>query len=380
MEKVFLSKCENYNKEEVYRAVDKIFDLAGGVDKVVNKNDKVFLKINLVMKKHPDDAATTHPMVVEAVAKKLIDYGCDVIIGDSPGGPYNEKVLKSLYKVCGIEEAAKNSGAKLNYDCRTDDFSTSEGCIVKKLNMIKPPFECDKIITISKLKTHGMALYTGAVKVLFGMIPGIYKAEYHLKMPDIKDFSNLLVDICETVKPHFSIIDGIVGMEGDGPTAGVPKKTGLILASFNPYYLDVAGAYVMGINPEDVPTIQRTVERNLCTGKIEDIEFLGEDIDNFILKYKLPNTKSVNFFRGRVPKRIEEFLTYYLSPRPVFQYDVCVGCNRCYDVCPPKAIKMLNNRPHVDYKTCIRCFCCHELCPQKAVKIYRNKIINRFLK
>ncbi|SEF50499.1 Uncharacterized conserved protein, DUF362 family [Caloramator fervidus] len=380
MERVFLSRCETYKKDEVYKAVDKIFQLAGGIDKIANKGEKIFLKINLVIKKHPDDAATTHPMIVEAVAKMLVEHGCQVIIGDSPGGPYNERVLKSLYKVCGIEDAAKNAGAKLNFDCSTSDYKTVGGCIIKKLNMIKPPFECDKIITISKLKTHSMALYTGAVKVLFGMIPGIFKAEYHLKMPDIKDFSNLLVDICETVKPYFSIIDGVVGMEGDGPTAGVPKKTGLILASFNPYYLDVAGAYVMGISPKDVPTIQRCIERNLCSGKIEDIEFLGENINDFVIKYKIPNTKSVNFFRGRVPKKVEEFLTYYLSPRPIFDYNICVGCKRCYEVCPPKAIKIENNKPHVNYKSCIRCFCCHELCPKKAVKIHRNRIISRFLK
>lgn len=380
MERVYLAKCESYDKDDVYNAVDKIFKLHGGIDKIVNKGDRIFLKINLVMKKHPEEAATTHPMVVEAVAKKLIEYGCEVIIGDSPGGAYNEKILKSLYKVCGIEGAAKNSGANLNFDCRSEDFDTASNCIVKKLNMIKPPFECDKIITISKLKTHGMAVYTGAVKVLFGMIPGFLKAEYHFKMPEIKDFSNLLVDICETVKPHFSIIDGIVGMEGDGPTAGNPIKTGLLLASVNPYYLDVAGAYLMGLKSQDVPTIQRAIERNICSGKIVDIEFIGEDIHKFVKGYKIPDTRSVNFFRGRVPKRLEDFLTYYLSPRPVFDFDICVGCKSCYESCPPKAIKMVNNKPIVDYKSCIRCFCCHELCPKKAVVIYRNRLLTKIFK
>ncbi|KRQ88017.1 Electron transport complex subunit RsxB [Caloramator mitchellensis] len=380
MERVILSKCEDYEKERVYKAVDRLFELYGGINKIVNKGERVFLKINLVMKKNPEEAATTHPMVVEAVAKKLVDFGCEVVIGDSPGGPYNEKILKSLYKVCGIEEAAINAGAILNFDCSSEDFDTPENCIVKKLNMIKPPFDCDKIITISKLKTHGMAVYTGAVKVLFGMIPGFLKAEYHFKMPEIKDFSNLLVDICETVKPSFSIIDGIVGMEGDGPTAGVPIKTELLLASDNPYYLDVVGAYLMGLKSKDVPTIQRSVERNLCTGKIEDIQIVGEDLEKFAKQYKIPDTRSVNFFRGRVPKRLEEFLTYYLSPRPVFDFQTCIGCRNCYESCPPKAIKMINNKPHVDYKSCIRCYCCHELCPKKAVTIYKNKLLSKIFK
>jgi uncharacterized protein (DUF362 family)/Pyruvate/2-oxoacid:ferredoxin oxidoreductase delta subunit len=379
MSRVYLKSCDSYSREKVHNAVENIFNMHGGIHKIVNKGDKVFLKLNLLMKKTPEEATTTHPMVVEAVAKMLVDYGCEVVIGDSPGGPYNEKILKGLYKYCGIEEAAKNSGAKLNYDCSSQDYITPEGCTVRKINMIKPPFECDKIITISKLKTHGMALYTGAVKVLFGMVPGVLKAEYHLKMPEIKDFSNLLVDICETVKPHFCIIDGIIGMEGDGPSAGTPKKTGLLIASENTYEIDVVGAYLMGINPLEVPTIQRCKERGLCSGEIKDIEIVGEDIQKYVQKYILPDIRSVNFFRGKIPKRVEEILTLYLSPRPVFSYKTCIGCRGCAENCPPKAISMINNKPVVDMKKCIRCFCCQELCPKKAVEIKRPWLLRKIL-
>lgn len=379
MGQVYIKKCEDYEKNHVKKAIKELFEEYGGLDKIVNKGDKVFLKLNLVMKKNPKDAATTHPAVVEAVAQILTEYGCEVTIGDSPGGPYNEKALKSLYKVCGIEEAAKNSGANLNFDCSSRIFDTPNGCTVKKLEMISPPFDCDKIITISKLKTHGMALYTGAVKVLFGMVPGVLKAEYHFKMPDIKDFSNLLIDICETTKPDFSIIDGIIGMEGDGPTAGIPKKTSLLLCSDNPYDLDVVGAYVMGINPKDVPTIKRSIERNLSNGEISEITIHGENIDNFVDKYKVPDIRSINFFRGRVPKGLEDFLTYYLSPRPIFSSEICIGCGNCSEVCPAKAIEMESKSPKVDMKKCIRCFCCQELCPHKAVEIKRSWLLRKIL-
>jgi len=380
MSKVYAVKCSDYERENVYRAVDEMIKLYGGIDKIAKKGETVFLKINLVIKKHPDEAATTHPMVIEAVSKRLVENGCRVIIGDSPGGPYNEKILKSFYKVCGIEEAAKNSGAELNYDCSYSDYKTTDGCISKTLTMINPPFKCDKIITISKLKTHSMAVYTGAVKVLFGMIPGVLKVEYHFKMPEIYDFSNLLVDICETVKPSFSIIDGIVAMEGDGPTAGVPKHVGLLLASENPYELDVCGAHIMGLKVDDVPTIKRSLERGIIKGGIETVEIIGEDIEKYVTKFKVPNIRSVNFFRGRVPKRVEDFLTFYLSPRPEFSKDICVRCGVCVESCPPKALKMGDKIPSIDYKKCIRCFCCHELCPKKAVNIKRPWILRKFFK
>ncbi|GIW49278.1 MAG: (4Fe-4S)-binding protein [Caloramator sp.] len=380
MSRVYSVNCSDYERENVYKAVDDMIKLYGGIDKIAKKGETVFLKINLVIKKHPDEAATTHPMVIEAVSKRLVENGCRVIIGDSPGGPYNEKVLKGFYKVCGIEEAAKNSGAELNYDCSYSDYKTPDGCISRVLTMIDPPFKCDRIITISKLKTHSMAVYTGAVKVLFGMIPGVLKVEYHFKMPEIYDFSNLLVDICETVKPSFSIIDGVVAMEGDGPTAGVPKNVGLILASENPYELDVCGAHIMGLKVEDVPTLKRSLERGIIKGGIETVDVVGEDLDKYVSNFKVPKIRSVNFFRGRVPKRVEDFLTFYLSPRPEFSKDICVKCGVCVESCPPKALKMGDKVPSIDYKKCIRCFCCHELCPKKAINIKRPWILNRVFK
>lgn len=379
MSKVSIVECENYNIDEVLKSIDRTFENLGGIHEFVKPGDKIFLKINLVMKKKPEEAATTHPKVVEAVARRLVEAGAKVIIGDSPGGPYNRGALQSIYRACGIEQAAKNSGAELNYDLSSSEYEHPDGVSVKRLTLIKPMMDCDKIITISKLKTHGMTLYTGAVKIMFGSIPGVLKAEYHYKMPNVTNFTNMLVDICTLTKPVLSIIDGIYGMEGDGPTAGTPVHSKIILGSRSPFDADVVGAYIMGIRPPDVPTIKRCRERNLTDGDINKIQIVGGDVEKLRVLYKTPSATTINF-SGKLPKKLEIFLNRHVLPRPVFSQEVCIGCGNCKRSCPPGAISMVDGKPRVNLEKCIRCFCCQELCPQKAVEVKRTWILRKFIK
>lgn len=376
MSVVSIEGCSSYDEQEIKKSIDRTFENLGGIDRFVKKGDRVFLKINLVIKKKPEVAATTHPAVVEAVARKLVEAGAEVIIGDSPGGPYDKPVLQSIYRVCGIEKAAERAGAKLNFDCTSMEYHHPGGVAVKMLTLTKPLMDCDRIITISKLKTHGMVRYSGAVKVMFGAIPGVLKAEYHLKMGNIRNFSNMLVDICTLTKPCLSIIDGVTGMEGDGPTAGSPVQSNVILASESPYDLDVIGAYLIGIKPESVPTVQRSVERGLTTGKVRDITIAGGSVDKYRKSYKMPPIRTENFSE-KVPAFVERFVKRRIMQRPVFSQEVCIGCGTCRNSCPPGAIEMKNGRPTVDVYKCIRCFCCQELCPQKAVSIRRPWDIKR---
>ena len=277
MDKVAVVKCESYDLNKVEKAIDDIFEYLGGIEKFIKPNMKVLIKPNLVMKKKPEDAATTHPLVVEAIAKKVLSLGAEVMIADSPGGFYNEKYLKSVYTVCGYKELTDRINVKLNYDTSTIERACEKGKVAKKFTLIKPVNDADFIINVPKLKTHGMMVFTGAVKNLFGLIPGALKAEYHLKMDNYKNFSDVLVDICECIKPGISIMDAIDAMEGAGPTAGSPRHLGLILASANPYALDVAAISVIGLKNTQVYTIVRASERNL-TSKLEQVEILGQDI------------------------------------------------------------------------------------------------------
>ncbi|WP_231701858.1 DUF362 domain-containing protein [Crassaminicella thermophila] len=378
---VSLIECREYDYELVKNAVVNSFENLGGISKFINKGDKILLKLNLLMKKKPEDATTTHPIFAKALAEVLVKYGAEVIIADSPGGPFNTSILKGVYKACGIEEIANEVGAKLNYNTNIVSIKNEDGLILKKITAIEVIKEVDKVISVSKLKTHGMMMFTGAVKNMFGVVAGLEKAEYHVRMPNNVDFSNALVDICIASKPILSFMDGIVGMEGAGPSAGDPRNVGVVIASTSPYHLDVVATTIIGLEPTKVPTVQRCVERGLCRGNFEDIELKGYNIENFILNdFVVPEIRSLDLLEGKLPKFLRDIINGLLQPKPVFIHDKCVGCSDCAKNCPPHVIEMVNNKPIVNLDGCIRCFCCQELCPVQAVDIHRPLLMKLLAK
>ena len=380
MKNVSLRSCNSYKYEEVKSQVEKLINDLGGLEKYIKRDSKIFIKLNLVIKKKPDEVATTHPMVLKVIAEKLLELGCKVIVGDSPGGPYTKSSLKGVYKTCGIEEVCEELGIELNYDISEVKVENLNGKILKYMTVIKPIVDADHVINICKLKTHAMATFTGGVKNLFGVIPGVSKAEYHFKMPKVVDFTEALVDICSYVSPSLTIMDGVIGMEGEGPTAGAPRKIGVLLGSESPYAIDVVACNIINLDPNKVPTVQRCVEREFIEKDFSDVCVLGEKVEDKVIKdFKIPSNRSISFLRGIVPKSIEIFVNKKLAGKPVINYKECVKCGECSKVCPPKVISMENKGPVIDLDHCIRCFCCHELCPKKAVDLKRPFVF-RFLK
>ncbi|MBZ4646580.1 MAG: iron-sulfur protein [Clostridia bacterium] len=380
MNDVSLLRCDEYDYKKVKTVIDQTFINLGGIQKFVKPGMKVLLKINLLMKKKPEEATTTHPVFVEALTRAVQEAGGVVTIADSPGGLYTEKALKGVYSVCGIEEVAKKTGAILNYDLTHKEVSFTGGKITKSFMVISPALEADLVITVPKCKTHGMTLFTGAVKNLFGVIPGTYKAEYHFRMQDKKDFCNMLVDLCQLISPSLSIMDAIVGMEGSGPSGGDPRKIGAVIASTSPYLVDLVATTIIGISPSEVYTIVNSIERGLCPSDISKINILGDDISTFLIKdYKLPVGRAVSFLDG-LPPFMQKKINGWVSPKPVFIHETCIGCRDCEMNCPPKAISMREKKPYVDLNKCIKCFCCQELCPKKAIEIKRPRWVQKFLK
>lgn len=222
-----------------------------------------------------------------------------------------------------------------------------------------------------------MMTYTGAVKNLFGMIPGVTKADYHFKMNDPDNFANMLIDICDYIKPIFSIIDGVEAMEGDGPSSGDIRKLGLLLVGDNPYELDLVACKIAGI--ENVPTNFHAQKRYLATQNLNDIAFYGTSIEDMdIAPFKLPGSTHINFVEDRIPPFIVNFLLDKVRPYPKVIQDQCIGCGICAKNCPPKVISMINQKAKIDTSPCIRCFCCHELCPEKAIGIKRH-VLHRLI-
>ena len=369
MSKVSLIKCQNYIYDDVKESLLQSFENLGGIEKYITKGIRVALKPNLLMPCKVSRAATTNPMIVHALADIIQEAGAHVSIVESPGGPYIKASLKTVYKACGMERAAQETGIALNYNLGIEQVEIPEGVVLKKVEILKPLVDADLVINLPKLKTHGQMVYTGAVKNMFGAIPGSKKAEYHFKMSSYDFFANAIIDIFLSVKPGLSIMDAIVGMDGDGPSAGNPKKLGFIAASENAFDLDYTCLHLIGADPMSVPVIKSAVERGLCASNISEIECCGENLNNIkITNFQVPSIDklcSIVFSDNR----LFNSLLSILKPRIVFNRKACTGCKICLENCPAKIIKMVNNYPSVDMSKCIRCFCCQELCPQKAVKI-----------
>ncbi len=375
---VTIHPCNSYQTEEIRSAVAAAIADLGGFEPYISPGDRVLLKVNLVLSKGPDAAATTHPVFVAELARQLKDYGCSVIIGDSPGGTFNTAMLRRNYRMTGMMQAAEESGAELSYNTGTKEIACPAGKMLKSLTLTAMSQEADKVISVCKLKTHSMMTYTGAMKNMFGTIPGTVKAEYHVRMPKMEDFANALIDICEAAKPVLSFMDAIIGMEGNGPTGGVPRKIGAVLASASPYELDVVAADLVGLGEAQVPTIKAAADRGLAPRAAADVTVVGDEPEKYrIVDFKLPDHIHSDLSQGGF---LPKFGMKWLRPKVKFDEDRCVGCGDCAANCPAKVITMKNRRPAVDYRACIRCFCCQELCPQNAVKVKESwifKIANK---
>lgn len=367
---VAISKCEDYEIDQVRKAVREALAPIGGIEAFVKPGDKVLLKVNLLLRRKPEKVTTTHPSLAQVLAELVKEAGGIPMIGDSPGGYhfYSGKVLASVYETCGMKEAAENSGAELNYNTEMIDVPFHQGKLMKSIKTIKPVLEADKIINLPKIKTHMMTVYSGAVKNLFGVIPGSYKAEYHLRFEDKGDFADLLIDICSFAKPVLTVMDAVMGMEGYGPTAGNPKKVGLILAGKSPYEIDVIASGIIGLKPTEVPTIIKSKERGFLE---EEIITVGAELKDIQVKdFKKPTRQfEFNFYSILLPKFVRRRIEGYIKPKPAFDLKQCKGCEACAKSCPPHAIEMVEGKPVLKLEKCIRCFCCHELCTYEAIKV-----------
>lgn len=380
MAKVSLVGCDSYRDEKIYLKLKEAIAGLGGLDKYMTTGETVLLKVNLLMKRRPEEATTTHPAFVKALAQHLVEFGLKVIIGDSPGGPFNERALKGIYEVCGYSDlVSEHISLNTNYNSTT--MHNHRGLTMKQLEVIEIMTQVDHVISVSKLKTHGMTKFTGAVKNMYGTIPGLKKAEYHYTLPSIVDFSNMLLDVCINADPVLSFMDGIVGMEGAGPSGGEPRQVGIILASDSPYHLDVVACKTVGIQPQTVPTIARCLERGFIAEGFEDIEMVSESYMTYAIDdFDIPSISGVGLLKNRVPKWLDCLVGHVIKPKPVIRDEKCVGCGECALCCPAHTIEMEAGRPKIILDNCIRCFCCQELCPVKAIDVYRHPIGRKLTK
>ena len=241
--------------------------------------------------------------------------------------------------------------------------------------------EADGVVSLPKLKSHGLTRFTGAVKNQFGCIPGILKGQFHVKIADPYEFGTMLVDINTFIRPRLYIMDGIMAMEGNGPRNGKSLPMNVLIFSTDPIAMDSIACKMIDLNPEFVPTSKPGEKAGLGTYHYENIEIVGEKVESFIVKeFQVVRKPPVTTSGGT----IRALLKNQLTPRPVINKSKCTSCGTCIKICPagPTALDWMQHEagksPKHNYNKCIRCYCCQETCPEGAITV-KSPLLGRLL-
>ena len=383
MPKVCLIRCGNYDRDQVQLAISTAFK-EFGAEALFHPGEKILLKPNLLSSYAPERAVTTHPEVFRAVASAMQEYQVELSYGDSPASDSPSKAQR----ICGMEQVAQE------LHIPEADFVTSvprdfpKGRIARKFHLAQAVLDNDGIISISKFKTHALTRFTGALKNQYGLIPGTVKARNHVQYPTEEAFTQMIADLNLCVRPRLFVMDAIVGMEGNGPSNGTPRKLGMLLVSDDPVALDSVCISMIGMDFHTLPLVKNAEQIGVGVADLEKIDFClietvdGEQkvrwdrADKMVPLVRIPDFVNslrsmsalgiLNTLLGPVTKR-------YVQNRPAVIYDNCTKCRHCVRMCPvtPKAIEFSEKKQKIvyHYERCIRCYCCQELCPYAAIVV-----------
>ena len=378
--KVAVIRCEKYDNAQVLNSINRGVDLLGGIALFVKSGEKIVLKPNILFGSNPEKCVTTHPEVFRAVGNLLKEAGVNVLYGDSPGFGKSEPNLRKS----GLKQVGDELGFILADFDSGRPVSHKDALLVKKFVIANGVLDTDGLISLPKLKTHGLVRFTGAVKNQFGCVPGFFKGQYHVKLPDPYDFATMLVDLNTLIKPRLYIMDGIMAMEGNGPRSGKPKLLSVLLLSADPIALDATACRIIDLQPEVVPTAKPGEKAGLGTYHSENIEIVGDPLESFTDKsFSINRSPPVSRTSGRV----RTFIKNKITQRPLIDKAKCTRCGTCVKMCPvePKAVDWYKGDktrpPKHNYDRCIRCYCCQETCPEGAITIttpWLGRLIPRF--
>ncbi|HUX40084.1 MAG TPA: DUF362 domain-containing protein [Rectinemataceae bacterium] len=363
---VAIERCADYDQSLIDLAVKKTCDAAGFPDA---SGKTVLLKPNILKGASPDEAVSTHPSILRAAIRYAKTRGAArVQVGESPAF----QVGTAAFKKSGLLEAATEEGAEWVDFLDSVQVENPQGKVVRNFTVARAAKEADILVSLCKLKTHQLMYFTGAMKNLFGTVPGLQKSQFHLRFPDRERFGQMLTDLNLAVRSHFSLMDAIVGMEGPGPGSGYPRGLGLVLASRDPLALDMTACRAIGLDPHLVANLKDALGRDAWIGSEEEIELLGPAI----AEVAVADWKHVP--RQGADRKVPAALRNLFVSRPFFSRTKCSACKACVTICPGAALELVpdpqaraKKSVRVNYDKCIRCYCCHEVCGDEAIVVKR---------
>lgn len=368
---VSLIRCADYHLDRVRRAVREAVDRIGGIESFVSPGETVLCKVSMLRGAPPERAISTHPAVAVAAAELVREAGAVPVIGDSCGGADYGLSAKAL-EVSGIGPAAREAGLEtvLFETAGQERVEIPQGRYLRQIWVSRAVTSADRILNLPKLKTHIETLMTGGVKNMLGCLPGAGKLAVHRIAPSPGDLGHALLDIYSVLRPTLTIMDGVVAMEGNGPSRGRPKPIGALLASTDAVALDHVAARLIGCKPRRVPTIAPAAERGLGENRAERIEVRGASIDHLRpRRFKLPSNALMRAMPGPLLSWANQQL---FTVRPEWNRKGCDQCGTCVESCPVQAMREDEGTIQIDRQCCIECFCCFELCPEQGIEVRKS--------
>ena len=368
---VSVQRCGAYDEAEaaVHTALGDV-----AARKHLKKGMNVLVKPNILASVTPDKGVTTHPAVVDAICSYCKPLGVKVFIGESSGSAA-ARGTANAFERSGLAAVAKRWGVEfINFDDDEHIVVKPQGATrMKNVKIAKRLQDMDCIIDACKMKTHMLTGFTGAVKNMFGILPGRAKVNAHTQGKDLRTFSHIMIDIFLAGVPRICVMDAIVGMEGNGPSSGTLKQTGLVLASDDAFAMDIVASRIMGFSRKELVYLRLAQRRGLLP---DVISVVGEK------DVSVPYKKPLSYRLGL--GGLSNIVFQFLQVRFDVDTDKCKRCAYCVRACPEQAITM-DEFPDFKKERCILCYCCHELCPYDAIILKKpllariaDRLIGRF--
>lgn len=359
MSSVALYHCNSI--KEIRSTVEKIIETLGK-EKIHSlfKNKRVLLKPNACIDYPPERGATTHPAVLDAVISIALDSGADVIVGDGP----IVGVKGNVFEKTGISDVCKKYNIKIfDFNHEKGRLVTNENSLILSEAMIANVyFEADTFVNMPVFKSNIGFWLSSTLKNMKGLLVGKEKHRaHHIGVPES------VADLNAMVRQDLIIMDGYIGMMGDGPTAGSPANAKLLMGSFDPVAVDTVAAELMGLPTNRIPMI--TLSEKVGAGSTQ-YNLKGDQIDSFQLNFEKPTVAKVRPL-GPLLDLVSSFIVSRasLKSKMTINKKKCVLCKRCVEACPFDAITYEKKTINVDKESCNFCFCCMEACGENAIKL-----------